>query len=377
MGVLPAVFALSLAVLAGVKPVLAQAEYVQRAGEEIEMSAEAKQKGDFVIAPIPMMNPTLGLGLILGVGYLFHIDPESYSSVVAAGGMYADGGDTALGAGGSLSFHENDWKISGGIASFDVDLDYYGIGFGAGKHDRSIRLNQSGTAAGFKLMRRLAGAWYLGLGYGYANLDSTFMLGGLLPPESPVEIPDIPVNSSVAVLGLITERDSRDNQFNPYRGSLFRLAIATSNETVGSDFSFSTFRLQYNHYWLLKEDRLVLAARGAGCAAPGDAPFYALCKLGVFPDLRGYVAGRYRDKTMLAGQAEIRWRFAGKWGMVAFGGFGGVAPEIGDYRIEDLLPSFGVGLRFLLSPENRLNIGIDYAVGENSDGVYFFVGEAF
>ncbi len=355
----------------------AQVESVERGGEQVETVAKAKQGGDFVVAPIPMLNPTLGLGLILGAGYLFHIDPDSYSSVIAAGGMYADGGDTALAVGASMNFHGNDWKILGGLASFDVDVDYYGIGNGAGDQDRSIGLNQSGWAGGVKVMRRVGGAWYLGLGYGYAKLDSVFDLGGLLPPEFPVEIPGIPITSSVAVVGLITERDSRDNQFNPYCGAFFHAALATADEAIGSDFSFSTFRIEYNRYWALKPERLILAARGSGCAVPGDAPFYALCKIGVFPDLRGYVAGRYRDKTMLSGQAEIRWRFARRWGVVAFAGAGAVAPALSDYRIKDLLPSAGVGFRFMLSPENRLNIGIDYALGNGSDGIYFYVGESF
>lgn len=37
----------------------------------------------------------------------------------------------------------------------------------------------------------------------------------------------------------------------------------------------------------------------------------------------------------------------------------------------------GAGPRCLLSSENQLNIAIDYAVGKDSDAVFFFVGESF
>ncbi len=48
-----------------------------------------------------------------------------------------------------------------------------------------------------------------------------------------------------------------------------------------------------------------------------------------------------------------------------------------EHDFHDLLPSFGGGLRYLLSPDNQLNIGIDYAVGKDSDAFYFYVGESF
>ncbi|MCP4902860.1 MAG: hypothetical protein GY906_38350 [bacterium] len=37
-------------------------------------------------------------------------------------------------------------------------------------------------------------------------------------------------------------------------------------------------------------------------------------------------------------------------------------------------PSVGIGLRFMLSEKNRLNLSVDYAVGRDSDALYFYVG---
>jgi hypothetical protein len=63
--------------------------------------------------------------------------------------------------------------------------------------------------------------------------------------------------------------------------------------------------------------------------------------------------------------------------MVAFGGVGEVARDPGDFNAQDLLPSVGAGLRFLVSEENRVNISIDYARGREGDAVYFRIGESF
>jgi hemolysin activation/secretion protein len=93
--------------------------------------------------------------------------------------------------------------------------------------------------------------------------------------------------------------------------------------------------------------------------------------------IRGYVGGQYRDDVSLTTQLEFRWSFYKKWGMVAFAGIGEVAPTVGDMNLDDLLPSAGVGLRFMASEKHRVNLGIDYARGKDSDAWYFRIGEAF
>ncbi|RLE32244.1 MAG: hypothetical protein DRJ61_10030 [Acidobacteria bacterium] len=362
--------------LASAFPLPAQDEYVRREAEQAELFAKDKDSGDFVVAPIPILNPTLGAGLALGAAYLYQIDEESYPSVSGIGALYTDNKSKAIAVGQSANFHGNDWKIVGGLGAYDLNLEFYGVGSGAGNNDRFLPVNQKGWFAGVKALRRIKGDWYGGLSYAYVQVNSTFDLSGLLP-GLPIELPsDVEFDSAIATLGLAGEYDSRDSQFSATRGALFKASFSTSNENIGSDFDFRTFRVAYNHYWSLK-DTLVLAARGSGCAVPGDAPYYALCKFGVFPDLRGYVAGRYRDETMLAFQGEIRWHFSKKFSAIGFAGVGRVAESASDFNFENLLPSFGAGVRYLLSEKNGLNISIDYAYGKDSDAVYFFVGQAF
>jgi outer membrane protein assembly factor BamA len=357
-------------------PAPAQQDDISHQIEQAEGVAESGLGGKFVIAPIPIINPTLGVGLAAGAAYLYRFDAESQTSFTGAGGLYTDNKSKAFGVGQSANFNGNNWKIKGGAFVFDLNLEFYGIGGEAGDDDRFLPLNQQGWGAGAKVLRRIADNWYGGASYYYIQVDTTFDLSGIdpdFPVRPPPEADDV---TSVAAVGLAFEYDSRDSQFGPSHGSLFQTSMSSANEAVGSDFDFSSFKLSYNRYWRLGE-RSVIAARGAGCAVPGDAPFYALCKLGVFPDLRGYVAGRYRDETMLAIQAEWRWRFLKRFGAVVFAGTGQVAPSLSDYDLDDLLPSAGVGIRYLLSVDHNLNISIDYAVGRGSDAVYFYVGESF
>jgi hemolysin activation/secretion protein len=76
-------------------------------------------------------------------------------------------------------------------------------------------------------------------------------------------------------------------------------------------------------------------------------------------------------------QAAYRWNFYKKWGVVAFAGIGQVGENVSDYNTENILPSAGVGLRFMLSKTTKFNLSVDYAVGQDSDALYFYVGESF
>jgi outer membrane translocation and assembly module TamA len=83
---------------------------------------------------------------------------------------------------------------------------------------------------------------------------------------------------------------------------------------------------------------------------------------------------------MIAGQAEYRWRFYKKWGAVAFAGIGSIWGNDNEREAFErkLLPSVGTGLRYMISPEKRINLRLDYAVGvDGNQGLYFGVMEAF
>ena len=80
---------------------------------------------------------------------------------------------------------------------------------------------------------------------------------------------------------------------------------------------------------------------------------------------------------LLAGQAEYRFQVTRRLGLVAFGGVGAVAPDLGAFARADALPSGGFGLRYLVAPKNKVNFRVDVAWGKDSPAVYLGVGEAF
>lgn len=61
--------------------------------------------------------------------------------------------------------------------------------------------------------------------------------------------------------------------------------------------------------------------------------------------------------------------------LVAFGGVRSVAPEIRQF--DKLLPSVGVGLRYVIAKKNNVSLRFDAAWGREEHSFYVGVGEAF
>jgi outer membrane translocation and assembly module TamA len=114
-------------------------------------------------------------------------------------------------------------------------------------------------------------------------------------------------------------------------------------------------------------------------AVTGTAPFDLLPQLGGDVLLRGYYQGRFRDRTLLAGQVEYRSPLVWRLGLVGFAAAGQVAPEFGAMGFDRFKPAVGVGLRIRFVKATGLSIRADYGWGleGGSAGFYLNVGEAF
>ena len=224
-------------------------------------------------------------------------------------------------------------------------------------------------------MFRIANHLYLGPQYRYIANDTS--LQDPIFPDRPGDIIPKNIKNVSSGLGVVLEYDTRDNRFYPVKGSHMEATANFASETIGSDNDYQQYEIGYNLYWTLRENQ-VLGWRTSGCFRGGDTPYWDLCMFGgEFDAIRGYVGGQYRDEISLTTQLEYRWRFYKKWGMVAFGGIGEVAPKLGDIEFDELLPSVGIGLRWLASEKQGINLSIDYARGKDSDAWYFRIGEAF
>jgi hypothetical protein len=93
--------------------------------------------------------------------------------------------------------------------------------------------------------------------------------------------------------------------------------------------------------------------------------------------MRGHKSGSLRDKNYLAGQMEFRSHVWWRIGAVAFIGTGEVAHEFDEFSFKNLQYSLGAGLRYVFNQEENINLRADLGFGENTNGIYISVEEAF
>jgi outer membrane protein assembly factor BamA len=330
-------------------------------------------KPSFVAMPIPLSNPAIGTGL--GVAALAIYQPRGSARpwTTGMGGLYTDTKSWGVAAFQKAYIGGDKYRVTAGAGTGVFNVDFYGIGSDAGSDGRSIELEQKVSGAVVEVLSRLRQHVHAGLRYRYIKMNSTFDTTSLLPQ---LQLPPIELQSQVSQLGLSGEFDSRDSEYNPRSGVYANGQWLVSDDALGSDFDYPRLTGAVNGYHSVN-DKTVLAWRGSMCRSGNGAPFYDLCNYGQSNDLRGYTSGQYRDRAMFAVQAEVRRKIYGRFGAVAFVGVGEVSDEFSKMNTKDLLPAAGIGARFEASTKYHLNVSIDYAVGDGSSALYFYVGEAF
>lgn len=128
----------------------------------------------------------------------------------------------------------------------------------------------------------------------------------------------------------------------------------------------------------LGKNKNVVAVNLYGVATLGTVPFNELTLIGGTRRMRGYFEGRFRDRNMLMAQTEFRRELFWNFGFVAFAACGVVSKNIENFEVQNVKPIGGVGLRYRLSQDEKINLRLDYGIGESgSSGFYLTIGEAF
>jgi len=326
------------------------------------------QKGDFVVVPIPTANPTLDAGLVLVGAYYYPQSEEQKksqpASVTLAAGMYTSNDSKAFAIGQRNYWDQDRWRFAGAIGHADLKLtlfspDESGVGKTA---SWLIRGNLVQT----QLSRKVGGKWYVGLAGRFVDVDQ-----GLEPDQGSIHFNNVIDVKSVGI-GVNIDYDNRDMPLNTYDGRLFQVKTLFNDQSLGSDKTYQSYDLAYHSYHKMSIP-VVLAWKVEGCLKSGSAPLWDACKIG----LRGFSATKYLGKSSASAQFEARWHISEKWGLVGFGGAGTIDDSFSQIHDREVIPSYGIGLRFMVLAEKRINLRLDYARSTDSDAIHVSVGEAF
>ena len=170
-------------------------------------------------------------------------------------------------------------------------------------------------------------------------------------------------------------RDSRDNIIATFHGSLLQV---TYNGIFVQDTggSFNQTKLEGRKFFNPVSD-VVFAFMFEAADTRGQAPFYLYPSLGGNDRLRGYEWSRFVDRSELLVQHDIRFPLYGTIGGAVFAAVGRVGPDIGSLFSGGYHSAFGVGVRWWFNREDNMLVSFDYAIGSDSNGMYFNFGEAY
>lgn len=171
--------------------------------------------------------------------------------------------------------------------------------------------------------------------------------------------------------------DNRDFVFSATKGWFANLSVQWANESLGATYTDQFVKLDVRKYISVTPKKDMLAFQVYSETHHGNVPFNLMSMLGGSQLMRGYQQGVYRDRQMMVYQAEFRSRLLFNYfGFVLFGNYGAIGTDFEDLS-RNFRYTYGAGLRFTPLPEKRYFIRFDYGRGENTQGFYMAVGEAF
>jgi outer membrane protein assembly factor BamA len=146
---------------------------------------------------------------------------------------------------------------------------------------------------------------------------------------------------------------------------------------LGSNYLYTSYVLDLRRFLRIYRNQ-VLALQVLGNFNVGEVPLRSLAMLGGSSTMRGYYAGRFRDKNAGLLQAEYRVPLFWRLGAVGFADMGNVGPELSEVNLQQFKYSYGGGLRVALNQQEKLNLRLDYGIAKGrSNGFYLQLGEAF
>lgn len=348
----------------------------------IDTAFDASSK-TFLILPLVINNPTFKTGFGVMPMYFFKFNPEdviSPPSMATVIGLYSTNKSYVFLPSARLFWDEdkNRATIIGGPVRTNMDFVY------EQEDGEDLRLVYSELRSFITMeySRKIIGDFYLGALYLGTKTSYKFDQGTEEQNEFAKEFfkeNDISDNF-VSSIGLNISFDNRDYVYYPTKGLTFSIRPKLNRSWLGSDNDYEDTDFSAS-YFIPLSAKGILAFGLAGGIATGDVPFDGYQTYGLRNNLRGYPGGKYRGKNMVALQAEYRRNIYNRWGGVVFAGTGSVwgNEANGEETFErDWLPSAGLGARYMVSFEKRINIRLDYAIGvDGNQGLYFGIMEAF
>ncbi len=335
--------------------------------------------------PIPVLGYSQENGFEFGIGalyatYIDRLDPLNRSSNFLILGSLSTKKQYNVTLRSDIYTKKNKYHLIGELKIKRTPFKFYGLG------NHTMEINEDAVLEDqFKILleaeKSLLPFTYTGISLGFENYQYTDkIIGGIF---SSAENLKERFGGPVLFAGLSQSFDTRNSNNYPTKGFFGRVTYQYAPALFSkSNFSVSQIKVKVSNFFPIAK-QIVLGVNGLYYTLQGNhLPFYLLPQLGSDEMMRGYYKGRFRDQNLVATQAELRYRFTKRFGLVTFAGTGSVF-ENGSFTLSGLKPSYGAGARYFYDPAKGLSIRLDYGIGEKrlnekrQSGFYISLAEAF
>ena len=328
-------------------------------------------KSSLTFLPAVFYTPETKLGFGVYPNYIFRFSNRCKPSNISFLAYYTVNKQISISVDPNLYFRDNDYILSGTIFYEKWPNSFYGFGTNISRDNKEDYTTRN-TGFEMDVRRRIFQNLYAGLTYEFNNIKflkveevGALAAGLITGSESGIN----------AGTGFTISWDGRDNIFSPSEGEFLQLESSFFGRTAGGDYTYNDLTVDLREYYSPGPPD-VLAFQLYGDFISGDAPFNYYSKIGDI--VRGYLPALYIEKKLVAAQIEYRripvWR---RFGFTLFAGTGSVAKSISDFKHSRFKFAAGFGLRYALVESEKVNIRIDYGIGDDSAELYLDVTEAF
>jgi hypothetical protein len=325
----------------------------------------------FAAFPVPITDDALGIGL--GVNAMYLHDREEGATNPSTSmfyGQYTDSGSGMAIVGHEHIFAHDAWRAGFYAGHFSLNLKYTGrIGM---QLPKAAQYSSYSNFVYGEVRKQIVENLYFGVQGLWSGGDAK--LNDKTDPAIKKAFEDHMSGSNHA-LGLLMTYDTRDNMMGATEGLNVDLSTLHYSKDKKTGKSFDRFDAEVSQYFPIGDD--VLAYRVIGKEMVGETPEYEF----VTPNLRGADWNKYRGSSLYQAEIEYRHRFTPLWSGVAFAGAAVISNDQNQpqHSVQsEVIPSAGIGVRYLLNAKERFTVGMDAAVSKmGNTSFYIRFGEAF
>jgi len=363
-------------------PLYAQKTIIPRFIRRILFEKDSSRRGSFIVLPALTSAPETGLEFGGSFLYSFYTDTVNRKTNVSSLFGYATAttkGQNRMSIGSSYWTPSNNFHYSANVSFINFPSDFYGIGNNTLLIDKD-HVDEKRFKLAFDGERKLGKYVYLGfvageLNYRYHDKEPL----GIFTTETDIEER---FGGNEIYAGPSFLFDSRDRNTYATRGIIITSYMNIMHGLfANNDYKGAFFNLEYSQFFPLSKKFVLGVDVQTQNLLGGSSPFYLMPTLGNDEIMRGYYNGRYRDRNLLVGQTELRYRISDRLGLAGFVGTGEVYHN--SFSFAQLKPNYGGGVRYFFDVEKGLAMRIDYGIGQKvpgeprQSGLYLSLGQSF